>query len=124
MNIFAAELTCAGSALQLVVAGQRLSLDARLRARTLAPRAAQVRHAGIRPEALALASADAGDDRLSGIVAHVEFLGHETLAHVTLEQLQLVVRLPGMQALKTSDHIRLRLDPAQLHFFDESGAAV
>jgi multiple sugar transport system ATP-binding protein len=124
MNVFAVELSCDGSTLRLRIAGQRLSLDAPLRARTLAPRAAQVRHAGIRPEALALASDDAGDDTLSGVVAHVEFLGHETLAHVTLEQLQLVVRLPGMQALKTGDRIRLRIGPAQLHFFDESGAAV
>ncbi|MDX2170193.1 MAG: sn-glycerol-3-phosphate ABC transporter ATP-binding protein UgpC [Deltaproteobacteria bacterium] len=125
MNVFPVELSSDAAALHLVVAGQSLSLAAPLRARTLAPRAAAVRHAGIRPEALALAPDDARDDRLSAVVTHVEFLGHETLAHVALDpQHQLVVRLPGMQPLKTGDRIRLHVDPAQLHLFDETGAAL
>jgi multiple sugar transport system ATP-binding protein len=124
MNLFPVELGVDASALRLAVAGQWLTLQAPLRARTLAPRAARVRHAGARPEAFRLVTDAALPDVLTGTVAHVEFLGHETLLHVALGGQRLVVRLPGMQSLANGDPLRLTIDPAQLHLFDESGEAL
>jgi multiple sugar transport system ATP-binding protein len=83
--------------------------------------------AGIRPEAFALAPSDDGA-ALQGVVEHVEYLGHETLLHVRagdgLTPVQLVARLPGMHTLAKDESVRVGVDPAQVHLFDASGAAV
>jgi ABC-type sugar transport system ATPase subunit len=83
--------------------------------------------AGLRPEAFALA--EASGPSLAAVVEHVEFLGHETLAHVQLDGAgaagpRLVVRLAGMPHLAKNDRVRLGFDPRQLHLFDESGTAL
>ncbi|MEO8603232.1 MAG: sn-glycerol-3-phosphate ABC transporter ATP-binding protein UgpC [bacterium] len=124
MNVFPVALTVVGASLQLAVAGQRLALDAPTRARDLAPHAARLRHAGARPEAFHLVADDQAAATLSGTVTHLEFLGHETLAYVELGELRVVVRLPGMAALSNGDRVRLSIDPAQLHLFDEAGRAL
>jgi ABC-type sugar transport system ATPase subunit len=123
MNLFPVAFGVDASSLHLALAEQRLRLDAPLRARTLAASAARVRHAGARPEAFSLVSDGTVRDVLSGTVVHVEFLGHETLLHVAIGDLRLVVRLPGMQSLANGDALRLTIDPAQLHLFDEAGNA-
>jgi ABC-type sugar transport system ATPase subunit len=82
--------------------------------------------AGIRPEAIQLAH-DEGPGVLRATVEHVEYLGHETLAHVRLgttdEAVRLIARLPGMHRLDPAATIRLRLDPERLYLFDASGTA-
>ncbi len=124
MNVFPTELAIEASHLQLVVAGQRLRLDTPLRARQLAAHAAQIRHAGARPEAFRLVDDEHAEDALSGSVEHVEYLGHETLLHVSLGATRVVVRLPGMQQLSSGAPVHLSLDPAQLHLFDVQGQRV
>ena len=84
--------------------------------------------AGVRPEAFALSAGGAAAAALSATVEHVEFLGHETLAHVQVgtgaDGVRLVVRLPGMQRLAKDDRVRLAIDPERLHLFDEHGQAL
>ena len=59
-----------------------------------------------------------------GVVEHIEWLGHETLAYVGVEGRHFVARLPAAQALTAGDPIRLAFDPAHLYFFDENGLAL
>jgi len=116
---------------------------------------------GIRPEALR--DADGGDggqggdggDRvlLRARVEHVEWLGHETLAHVRLDPddaarppgtpgasvsdaatagaaadadtpPRLVARLPGLRQLERGSAIVLAVDPGALHLFASDGRAL
>ncbi len=111
--------------------------------------------AGVRPEHLRLADATVeargGRDAIAfdAVVEHVEWLGHETLAYVRVDDAaagrdapagaaagqapaatsadtarDLVARLPGMQVLAPGDPVRLALDPARVYFFDADGAAL
>jgi hypothetical protein len=61
------------------------------------------------PEALGIAQN--GADGLAAVGEHVEYLGHETLAHTRVdarpEPIRLVARLLGMSALRTENRIRL-----------------
>jgi len=83
---------------------------------------------GIRPEAFRLVPTGHGTNALRATVDHVEWLGHETLAHVTVgagaSAVKLVVRLPGMERLARGDEIALELVPAALHLFDGDGKAL
>ena len=82
---------------------------------------AAARSAGLRPEAFALAT----DGGLTAQVTHVEFLGHETLAHVLLApDVRLVVRLDGMHQLETNQRVRLTYDRDRLYLFDSQGHAL
>jgi ABC-type sugar transport system ATPase subunit len=78
--------------------------------------------AGVRPEAVSLASG--GEPALRATVAHVEHLGHETLVHASVdgdgEALRIVARVPGMEELEVGAEVRLRLDPERLYVFDEA----
>jgi multiple sugar transport system ATP-binding protein len=86
--------------------------------------------AGIRPEALALARDDAGDATLAATVEHVEWLGHETLAHLRLgaagggDPVRLVARFPGMQALAKDQDVRVTVDAERVYLFAEDGRAL
>jgi multiple sugar transport system ATP-binding protein len=83
---------------------------------------------GIRPEAFRLAADGAGT--LSVIVEHVEYLGHETLAHVRVgaadgpDTVRLIARLPGMHEFSKGAVISLQLDVGRLYLFDSSGAVL
>ncbi len=83
---------------------------------------------GIRPEALRLASTD--DQGIRATVEHVEYLGHETLVHTRVaapanqDAIRLVARLQGMHELNRQQPIRLQIDPARIHLFDEHGRVV
>ena len=92
---------------------------------------------GIRPEALRLASSARTHDTVGGVVEHVEWLGHETLAHIRAgapsradgvppgaDGIRLVARLQGMHALTKGDAVRLQLDAEHVHLFDEDGRAL
>jgi len=92
---------------------------------------------GIRPEALRLAPSERAEGAVGVVVEHVEWLGHETLAHVRAggtsradgippgaDGIRLVARLQGMQALTKGDTVRLQLDAEHVHLFDEDGKAL
>ena len=85
--------------------------------------------AGIRPEALRLASND-GEGSLRATVEHLEYLGHETLVHTRVaapanqDAIRLVARLQGMHELNRQQAIYLQVDPAGVHLFDEHGVVM
>jgi len=82
--------------------------------------------AGIRPEALRVTSGDAGPADVRGTVEHLEFLGHETLVHVTVgagnPPLRLVARIAGLAPLARGATVGIAADPAAIYLFDEHGA--
>jgi multiple sugar transport system ATP-binding protein len=86
--------------------------------------------AGIRPEAFRLASPSVGDGTIRVTVEHVEYLGHETLAHVrvgdqaTADAIRLIVRIAGMHEFGKEQGIDVQVDPNSIHSFDEAGQAV
>jgi multiple sugar transport system ATP-binding protein len=128
MNMFPVRVrTDAGGTVAIRVGDQSLTLRSNPPTDALGP-GEQALTAGVRPEAFTLAAESDGADALQAVVEHVEFLGHETLAHVRVqsdgEGLAMVVRLPGMQSLAKGNAVRLRIDPAHLHLFDASGAAL
>jgi ABC-type sugar transport system ATPase subunit len=74
---------------------------------------------GIRPEDIRLVDASCEAD-LSGKVAIVERLGAETYLNVVKGKETLLVRVPGDIALRPGDTVRLLLDRASFHLFDQS----
>jgi ABC-type sugar transport system ATPase subunit len=79
---------------------------------------------GIRPEVLTLADAGA-PDVLHLTVEHVEWLGHETLAHLrTGGDARLVARIPGMLTLAAGQPVTLAVEPAQVYLFGADGSAL
>jgi ABC-type sugar transport system ATPase subunit len=126
MNLLPTELDASAPAAALRIGDQRLAFGASLlgAAREAAARGALT--AGIRPEAFRLASAAADAAALRTTVEHVEWLGHETLAHVSLgtAAVRLVVRLPGMEQLARGQAVRLEVAPADVHLFDAAGSAL
>ncbi len=122
MNLLPAELVEEGATLLLVVAARRLALPEVLSAR-LRGAAGRVRCAGLRPEALTPAAA--GDHAtLSGAVAYVELLGHETLVHLSLDGTPLIARLAGLHHLSPGSVAHFAVDITRLHLFDGHGDAV
>jgi ABC-type sugar transport system ATPase subunit len=82
---------------------------------------------GIRPEALALEGG--GDVMLEATVAHVEWLGHETLVHASVhgveaERSTVVARVAGMRALASEESVSLRTSEASLYWFGSNGKAI
>ena len=119
MNVFPVRARAADGGLQLAIADQVRSPLPSTGIRRPDERA---RQAGVRPEAFALADGTAAPV-LAATVEHVEYLGHETLAHVVVgtasATVRLVARLPGMQPLSKDEPVRLAFDPKRLHLFDE-----
>jgi ABC-type sugar transport system ATPase subunit len=81
---------------------------------------------GIRPEVLTLAAAGATEDALRLTVEHVEWLGHETLAHLRAGDGdgRVVARLPGMHTFTAGQPITLAVDPERVYLFDSEGQAL
>jgi len=85
--------------------------------------------AGIRPEAFRLAS-ESATDNIRATVEHVEYLGHETLAHVYVGDkaaagaIRLIVRVAGMHQFAKGQVIGLQVDADRVHLFDEAGQAL
>jgi ABC-type sugar transport system ATPase subunit len=86
---------------------------------------------GVRPEAvrvLEAAPADTAAPRAR--VLHVEYLGHETLAHLALADATaagvpaLVARLADGRRLAPGDAVSFAIAPADVHRFDADGRAV
>jgi len=130
MNVFAARLVADDGRLRLDVGGQKVAIapagiaTEQLRAAVGAPLAA-----GVRPEAVRV-DAERGrvataDGALRARVAHVENLGHETLAHLSLPgDVSLVARISGMIELARDEPVTILLDPARVHLFDAEGRSL
>jgi multiple sugar transport system ATP-binding protein len=84
--------------------------------------------AGIRPDDVRLADAAGDGPALAAVVDHVEWLGHETLAHVHVGDedggVRLVVRAPGLREIAHGAAVALRIDAARLHLFGADGRAL
>ncbi|HJQ83544.1 MAG TPA: sn-glycerol-3-phosphate ABC transporter ATP-binding protein UgpC [Candidatus Binatia bacterium] len=121
MNLFPARLVLAGAAIELggktvPIAPAGISLD-RLRAH-----ADTALTAGIRPEAIRLSSSGGA---IPATLEHVESLGHETLAHVTVAgDVRLVARVDGMPPLAKGETVGVELDPTRVHLFDPEGRSL
>jgi multiple sugar transport system ATP-binding protein len=74
---------------------------------------------GIRPEDIRLVDANSAAD-LSGKIAIVERLGAETYVNVIKGTETLLVRVQGDIALRPGDTVRLALDRAGFHLFDQA----
>jgi ABC-type sugar transport system ATPase subunit len=127
MNLLPARLAAAaGGGAYLELAGQRVALPAALAAAAAGEAALT---AGLRPEALRLVPA-ASEGALRARALHVEYLGHEVLAHVALgpdaaaDAPRLVARLADGRALARGAAVGVALDPAELHLFGADGRAL
>jgi len=145
MNLLPATVEVDGDArVALRVAGGRVAL-APSAAAAVARLGARAVTLGVRPEALASADDDAdaggaaeGGGVLHASVEHVEWLGHETLAHVRLAgdaagderrdrqgtAPRLVARLGGMRPLARGDELRLRVPARAVHVFADDGRVI
>jgi ABC-type sugar transport system ATPase subunit len=121
MNVFPVRARPVEGALELLVGNQILSIPS---ASSALPAGEQTLQAGVRPEAFAIAR-DGAAPSLAAELEHVEYLGHETLAHVLIGRgpgaVRLVARLPGMQPLNKDAQVRLTFERQHLHLFDENG---
>ena len=85
--------------------------------------------AGIRPEAFRLASESAACGAIRVTTEHVEYLGHETLAHVYVGDaaaaaaIRLIVRLAGMHELAKGQGVNVQVEADSVRLFDEAGVA-
>jgi len=126
MNLFPTRLVLdGGGRAELAFGAERVPLCSPRVLRSEAPLTV-----GLRPEALALAS-DGEPGSIAARVEHLESLGHETLAHVSVEapgqpggRLALVARLPGMPELEAGRAVRLRIDAQHVHLFDAAGLRI
>jgi ABC-type sugar transport system ATPase subunit len=128
MNLLATRLgTGAGGRAVLELAGRSLALPDAL---APAARAAGALTLGVRPEAIRVvrAAAEAG---LRARVLHLEFLGHEILAHLALGAdagdgtgPRVVARLLDGVAPGRGEAVDLAVDPADLHLFGGDGRAL
>jgi multiple sugar transport system ATP-binding protein len=123
MNLLPATLhvSAGAGAPQLAIGEARLTLDADLAARARAAGGPEL-VAGVRPEALRLAREGAAET-LPARVEHVEYLGHELLAHLSVGAEPLVARLPEAR-LVPGDSLALEVAPGALHLFRKDGSAL
>ena len=84
-----------------------------------------VRTAGVRPEAVRVNAGEPDDGAVRATVEHVEYLGHETLAHVSIDGgVRMVARVDGMPRFQRGETVNVAIDPAAVHLFDEGGLRV
>jgi multiple sugar transport system ATP-binding protein len=122
MNLVPASLVVDGrGGAALDVAGSVLPLSASL-AEAARRAGGSDLTAGFRPEALRLAAPGA-EAVLEARAEHVEYLGHEILAHLSLGPHRLVARLPGA-SLSPGDPVRLALSGDALCLFAKDGSAI
>ena len=126
MNLLPGRLVADGGETRVAVAGGTLRLaPAALAGRE--PAGGDEVTAGIRPEALVRVE-DGAANALRFVVEHVEWLGHETLAHLRAaagaDGAQVVARLPGMHPLAAGAPLALAVDPGRVYVFDRDGRAL
>src|SRR5438067_889423 len=114
-----------GGQRQRIAMGRALVRDAaapRLRASLDSPLTA-----GVRPEALRVDAGELGAGAMRATVEHIEYLGHETLAHVSVEGdvgVRLIVRFEGMSGFTKGQLVNLRVDASAVHLFDQTGRSL
>jgi len=131
MSLFGTRVAIGASGRATIAIGaQRIAVpDAHPARALLAAAPERVHSAGLRAEALGPAAPDA-PAAIDAIVDYVENLGHEALAYVVVapedggEPVRLVARLPGLEELLPGALVRLAVDAARLHLFDEGGRAL
>jgi ABC-type sugar transport system ATPase subunit len=78
--------------------------------------------AGVRPEAVSL---DGDRAPIRGIVEQLELLGHETVVSLRVGEgekgVRLLARVPSIPDFDRGSTIAIRIDPAEVYLFDESG---
>ncbi|WP_224813982.1 ABC transporter ATP-binding protein [Hasllibacter sp. MH4015] len=80
-------------------------------------------HLGIRPEAISIGDAGAGD--VDGVVDVAEYLGADIFLIVDCGAAgKLTVRIDGESTLRPGDRVGLHFTPDKRHFFDASGHAL
>ncbi len=129
MNILPSELIDRGDGrLGVNLGGQQISLVLERQAyEKLVPYSGQDVYTGIRPEAFACAPRQASFELKANVEA-VEFIGHETLAYLSLpgagqvhtDQLS-IARLPGQFNKPNADAAVFYIKPEALYFFNQAG---
>jgi ABC-type sugar transport system ATPase subunit len=121
MNLLAAEVRLDEAGLIVSAPG----LDLRLAAgAAVSPGPATI---GLRPEALERLDAGPGRIAVTGLVAHVEQLGAETLVQIALRhptETLITARIPGGWPVRAKDAVSLSATISSLHLFDAAGVAV
>ena len=118
MNLFATRASADGRG--LAVGSQTLPIGDAAHASL-----ESARTAGVRPEAVHVKAGAATDGAVRAVVEHVEYLGHEALAHVSIDGgIRLVARVDGMPALRRGQTVSVGIDPDAVHLFAEDGRAL
>jgi ABC-type sugar transport system ATPase subunit len=125
MNLFPARLSSGPDGVRLAVGWHRVRVGPD---RVPEPVPDGPLTAGIRSEGVHVVAVGSSDEVVPATVAHVESLGHETLAYVDVAAaeapIRLVARVPGMPRLVAGDAVGLRVDPERVHLFDVDGRAL
>ncbi len=125
MNFVGMSIVESAGALWADAEGLRLKVPAPLVDR-LRPHTGKRATLGVRPEALHPANgADPAECCFDTVVDVVEPLGNEILLNFRAGGAPMVARVDPAFRVKAHQSIRIALDPARLHFFDEaSGTAI
>ena len=120
MNLFPTRLARAGGQTTIDIGGHAVPVTV---AADLHGRDGAALTAGVRPEALRVG---AGDGTLRATVEHIEYLGHETLAHVRVagNGVRLVTRMAGVPTLQVGQEVGVAVDPARVYLFEPDGAVL
>jgi len=123
MNLFPARVEVDGGGVVLRVGGGTV----RIAAPDVPPdraRSGQIT-AGVRPESIEIVSSGPAAGDVTATVEHVENLGHETLAHLSVGgDIRLVARVEGMPGFAKGGTVAVRFDPARVYLFGEDGRSL
>lgn len=135
MNVFQVPLRVSGGKLTIAFGDFYLEVGPE-RAEKLRSYVGDDELIGIRPQARVLTQ-DEDLPVLPATVAAVEFRGHETELHLLADiataapstgawsaPVGLVAVIPGQPLVRRGDAVRLRFDPASLHFFTSAGETI
>jgi multiple sugar transport system ATP-binding protein len=124
MNFAEVTIAESGGGLWAEAAGLRIGVPPASVDR-LRPHAGKRATLGVRPEALRIANgADPAEYAFEATVDVVEPLGSEILLNVSAGPQGLVARVDPSVSVRLHERVRLALDPARLHFFDQTTEAV
>jgi multiple sugar transport system ATP-binding protein len=126
MNFFPSELQLRDGQLVALCGGARFPLGEE-QARALAGLKGERAIIGVRPEHI-LPDWEGKEDSqgsLEMVVDTVESMGHEQHVTFSAEDTTVVARLDAERSLREGERLRLRIDPAHMHFFDpETGERI
>ena len=117
MNFLPGELESAGAALRFVGAGLELTLPPHVAGRLSAAGSKRLT-LGVRPEDLAIGSADAAAGSLAGTIVLIEPLGPDLFLELAIGAGTVRVRTSSANQFIVGQTLRLSLPPERLHFFD------